>query len=440
MKSNTIRTSALILFMLMFVLATGLVSLFAEGQGEEGVKKLRMLVLKTYVEDINTTFDSNVAEWAAMNNVEVEIDRYTFDEMEVKFATAVETGDTPDIAELEQVGPARYHGMGQLLDVTDLFNEVVDQNGAIPPEMDGAIKFGGKYYAVPHTYLPRLLNARQDIVDEAGIAMPTTWDELEQASIKIKNAGIMEYPLGYSWNYSTDGYEPFLAQLYGRDASFCTTDGGFKAMWGQKGAEDTIRWCTDIYNKSKVVPPDALAWKGFTNNENFLEGSIAFTSNGNSIWWALEQRDDPLLEKTWVGQMPGGPARRVNVSLGLYFSIFRNSKNPELAKDLIKYLLSEEPYTRLMESGSAQNVPVYHNYMDMEYYQQNPTYKRVLETAEAAVAMGWPGPMTPAAAEVVASQALMDMLQRIITEQVSFEEGVKETDNKIKTIYDILQK
>jgi multiple sugar transport system substrate-binding protein len=284
------------------------------------------------------------------------------------------------------------------------------------------------------------LHARQDIVDQAGIRVPETWDELEQASIKIKNAGIMDYPLGYSWNYTTNGYEPLLAQLYGRDGSFCTADGGYQPMSGQKGAEDTIRWCVDIYNRSKVVPPDCLAWKGFTNNESFMEGTIAFTSNGNSIWWAMEQQNHPLLEKTHVGQMPGGPARRVNVSLSLYFAIFRNSKQPELAKDLIKYLLSEGPYTRLMESGSAQNVPVYQKYMDMEYYQKNPTYKHVLETAEAMVAMGWPGPMTPAAAEVVASQTLMDMLQRIITRQATFDEGVKEADDKIKTIYDILQK
>src|SRR3989440_4554828 len=43
---------------------------------------------------------------------------------------------------------------------------------------------------------------------------PTTWEEVREANRVIKAKGVMEYPLGQSWNRSADGYGVFQALLY----------------------------------------------------------------------------------------------------------------------------------------------------------------------------------------------------------------------------------
>ena len=50
--------------------------------------------------------------------------------------------------------------------------------------------------------------------------------------------------------------------------------------------------------------------------------------------------------------------------------------------------------------------------------------------------VGWPGPTTPAAAEVISSNVLTDMITRVIVDKAAPEVALDEANKRMKEIYD----
>ncbi len=129
--------------------------------------KLSLWRLKTYIPPADKILDVNAQDCAKKAGVELAIQTYTFDDMWTKFTAAIESKTLPDIAELDAVGPARLANLGRLVDVSDVVVAATKELGSILPNADGAVKFGGKYYAVPHYAIPLVLFYRPDILARA---------------------------------------------------------------------------------------------------------------------------------------------------------------------------------------------------------------------------------------------------------------------------------
>src|SRR5438874_7771970 len=69
------------------------------------------------------------------------------------------------------------------------------------------------------------------------------------------------------------------------------------------------------------------------------------------------------------------------------------------------------------------------------YWQKNESYRAVLEAPKYARTPGWPGPLTAAAAEVVATHVLTDLCARVIVDGWDIEKALEEADKRIKDIY-----
>src|SRR5881397_3547614 len=98
--------------------------------------KIRVWLLRTYVPDANRALEDSIKRWATAKGVDPVIEYFTFDDIETKYVAAIETNALPDVGQLQTIGPARYRGMGRLLDLTDLANELVRVNG---PMLESAL-------------------------------------------------------------------------------------------------------------------------------------------------------------------------------------------------------------------------------------------------------------------------------------------------------------
>ena len=84
---------------------------------------------------------------------------------------------------------------GQLKDLTDAISGPAADE--IPDASYSANSLDGKIYAMPVAVLPGGLFYSQDLFDQAGITEnPTTLDELEEATVALKGAGIDPIALG----------------------------------------------------------------------------------------------------------------------------------------------------------------------------------------------------------------------------------------------------
>src|SRR5438309_5919360 len=169
--------------------------------------KLSLWRLKTYIPPADKILDLNAQECAKKAAIELAIQTYTFDDMWTKFTAAIESKTLPDIAELDAVGPARLANLGRLSDVSDVVTAATKELGPILPNADGAVKFGGKYLAVPHYAIPLVLFYRKDLLAKVGAEPPDTWEDIQKVSEKVKKAGAQDFPNGFPWNRTGDGYD-----------------------------------------------------------------------------------------------------------------------------------------------------------------------------------------------------------------------------------------
>ena len=397
--------------------------------------KLSMWRLKTYIPPADKILDTNAQDCAKKAGVELAIQTYTFDDMWTKYTAAIESKTLPDIAELDAVGPARLANLGRLTDVSDVVAAVTKELGGILPNAEGAVKFGGKYHAVPHYAIPLVLFYRKDILAKIGAEPPDTWDQVHEVSEKIKKAGIQDFPHGFPWNRTGDGYDPAMSLLWSYGAAWVDKSGKFTGIPKAQGLE-ALKVATRSYLAEKTSAFDYLSWSGSTNNESFMAGKITFTPNGPSILYQEESTQHPLLKDTAIKLMPKGPAgRNLALTFVMSWAVPVDSKSPKEAKAVVSCLMSREAFMKYMTGSFRQAVPLFAKPLDDPYWN-TPTGKMIVETVKLGHPVGWPGPTTPAAAEIISSNVLTDMITRVIVDKAAPEAAIDEANKRMKEIYD----
>jgi multiple sugar transport system substrate-binding protein len=399
--------------------------------------KLTLWRLKTYIPPADKILDANIQECARKAGVEMAIQTYTFDDMWTKYTAAIESKTLPDLAELDAVGPARLANLGRLADVSDLVANVTKDLGDLSSNAEGAVRFGGKFYAVPHYAIPLILFYRKDLLEKVGVQPPDTWEAINEASLRIKKAGLQDFPQGFPWNRTGDGYDPAMSLLWSYGAAWVDKSGKYVGMPKDKAVQ-AIKAVTPAYLTDKTSAFDYLSWAGASNNEAFMAGKVTFTPNGPSILFQEESAQHPLRKDTAIKLMPTGPAgRHLALTFVMNWAVPVDGKNQKEAKALVACIMAKDKFTTYMTGSFRQAVPLFRSLLNHEYWN-TPDGKVIVETVKTGRPVGWPGPTTPAAAEVVSSNVLTDMITRVVVDKVSPEKAVEEADKRIREIYERL--
>ncbi len=418
--------------------AVGASAAFAlPGVAAPAVKKgtsLRLWILKTYVEPTNKAIEAAAQRWAQKHGAAVTVEYFTFEDVQTKYVAAIENKNTPDIGQLETGAPARFAGMGQLLDLTSFARQVEGEVGRPPANVAPVTVIGGTTYAIPWYIMPAFWYVWRDVFEKNNVKLPSTFDEAKAAAAALNRPKDNFYGMGQSWNRTADGYGVMQSLMYSHGVGWATKDGKYQSIRTPK-MQQVMKWATDIY-KEGLQPADTLTWTGSGNNENFIAKNIAQTSNGPSITFAMENavakatdakerkaREEALSNHLALPH-PAGPDGRRMWAIAMSFGIFKTAKDPEAAMSLVAHLLSPEETVRVMNDSYGQFTP--------------ENYRTFGRAAEWFSATGWPGPVTAAAAEVQASNVLTDAPAKVIVDKWSNEQAVDWADKKIKEIYDTI--
>jgi multiple sugar transport system substrate-binding protein len=412
---------------------------------------LRLWILKTYVEPTNKAIEASAQRWAGKHGAAVTVEYFTFEDVQTRYVAAIENKNTPDVGQLETGAPARFAGMGQLLDLTSFARQIEGEVGKPPANVAPVTVIGGKTYGLPWYIMPAFWYVWRDVFDKSKVKLPSTFDEAKAAAAALNRPRDNFYGLGQSWNRTADGYGVMQSLMYSNGVGWATRDGKYQSIKTAR-MQAVMKWATDIY-KEGLQPADTLTWTGSGNNENFIAKNIAQTSNGPSITFAMENavakatdakerkaREEALANHVALPHPAGAEARRM-WAIAMSFGIFKTSKDPEAAMSLVAHLLSPEETLRVMKDSYGQFTPVLDKARaaSREYFNKNENYRTFGRAAEWFVATGWPGPVTAAAAEVQASNVLTDAPAKVIVDKWSVDQAIDWADKKIKEIYDTIQ-
>ena len=411
---------------------------------------LRLWILKTYVEPTNKAIEASAKRWAEKHGAAVSVEYFTFEDMQTKYVAAIENKSTPDVGQLETGAPARFAGMGQLLDLTSFSRQIEGEVGKPPANVAPVTIVGGKTYAIPWYIMAGFWYVWRDVLEKAKVKMPSNFDDAVKVAHAVNRPKDNFYGMGHSWNRTSDGYGVMQSLMYSHGVGWANKAGKYQSIKTPR-MQQVMKWATDIY-KDGIQPADTLTWTGSGNNENFIARNIAQTSNGPSITFALEnalakatdakerkQREEALANHVALPHLAGPDGRRM-WAIAMSFGIFKNSKDPEAAMSLVAHMLSPEETVRVMQDSYGQFAPVLDKARTAakEYFNKNENYRTFGRAAEWFVPTGWPGPVTAAAAEVQASNVLTDAPAKVIIDKWPIDRAIEFADKKIKEIYDTI--
>lgn len=290
-------------------------------------------------------FEAAIADFEAANP-DIDVVFQNFDHEGYK--TAIRnflTADPPDLANWyagNRMAP--FVASGQFLDVSDVWaeNGLAESLASALPSMT----IDGKQWGVPYTYYQWGIYFNRAVYDEAGIEVPSTWDEFIANCAAFKEAGIDCVTTGTKalWpaagifdylNLRTNGYEFHMALANG-EASW--TDDRVKAAFAEWAKLVEPGYVTA--NHAAIDWQDAAALLVQGKAANYVMGNfaVAVFKDGGMTEETLGFMPFPTINPD-VPRAEEAPTDTVHITAG--------AKNVEDAKTFLAYLATPEVQTDL---------------------------------------------------------------------------------------------
>jgi multiple sugar transport system substrate-binding protein len=156
------------------------------------------------------------------------------------------------------------------------FSQLTRYNADVDDFCVKSMTYNGRQYGITYysDWMGFLYNT--ELLAKAGITTPPeTWDEVTQQALKIKKAGLAEYPVLLSLAQETWLIEFISAMVFSQGGRF-TDDKGMAVMAdADRGALKALNWIVDAVQKHKIVSPACVETGELAGLKAFGSGQFA---------------------------------------------------------------------------------------------------------------------------------------------------------------------
>ncbi|HEY3557470.1 MAG TPA: ABC transporter substrate-binding protein [Kribbella sp.] len=312
----------------------------------------------------------------------------------------------PDVLMLDNPDVQQIAATGALAPLNDMG---LNADGVIKGMVD-ATSYDGKLYGLAPVTNTIALFYNKDMLAEAGVQPPKTWDELKAAAKKLTKPG--RYGMAFNANATYEGSWQFLPAMW--------TNGGDETDLTSPQVAEALQLWTDLV-KSGSASKSVINWTQGDVNDQFIAGKAAMMVNGP--WQIPALNKNPKVK--WdvvqfpvnkVGQTPvaplGGEAWTVPLN--------KDQAKQQKAADYVKCLNSDQ--NELAWAKARFTLPTKISLLD-EYAKEVPSMKAFAEQVKTARARtGKLGDKWPDAAKVI-YQAIQLALTGKATPQDAFKQA-----------------
>lgn len=337
-----------------------------------------------------------------------------FADTKKQLSVGVAGGTLPDLVILDVVDNAAFAAQGVLEDITEKVEEWGEKDSLLNGPLESAT-YDGKIYGLPLGSNALGLFYNEDLLEEAGVEPPKTWDELIEAAKKLTNDETKGFAMSaVKSEESTFQYYPLLLSS-GEDYTSLDSDGAVRALELMKTLVDDGSMSSDVVNSTQ----DDIA-------RQFAQGDLAMMINGS---WNIERikGESPDLNFN-ISQVPMD--KEYASTLGGENLALVKGGNVEGAFDFAKWLLEPER----IEEFSAE-TGVFPGRQDVlatsDFWNNDKHLKEFVPILEIASPRG-PSPEWPSI-----SEAIQIAIQETLTGTKSAQEAL---DGAAKKVDEIINK
>jgi len=349
-------------------------------------------------------------------NVTVNSENVPNADFMAKFTLAVQGGGKPETTMISSVRLPDMAAMGGLVDLTSRV-ATWDQRQYLPDERFKDATINGKIYGVPSFAFIDWMYYRADWFKEAGLAPPKTFDEFQNAAIKLTDPSKNRFGFGMRGAGGGEGMVIAVIRSFG---SPIVDDKGQPAMDRQK-ATDALRWFSELFTKHKAVPPSVT-------NDSFQQIMTGFTTGQTAMLW---HHTGSLIDvgtalgadsgKFGTLPRPAGPAAHI-ADVSYSYNGMSDPKNADADWAWIDHWAQSDTQITFLESTGY--FPSSTKVAEDARVQKNPYYAAAIETLK----FGGPAPAFPGSSNWGLTVVLPNF-QRVLLGEIKPEEAI---DNMMK--------
>src|SRR5574341_793489 len=306
--------------------------------------------------------DQIAREFEAKNpDIKVNMEYLGYDYIHDKITTGMAAKPPAyDAVMIDVIWPDEFIKAGYLLDVTDRVTQDMKTN-MFPASWNGVTR-NGRIYGMPWLMDVKYFMYNKDMLQKAGIAAPPkTWEELVDQAKVIKQKGIAEFPIIWSWNQKEGVTCDFAVLLFGNGGAFVDANG--KPVFNNDKGVQVLTWMKQTIDDG-LSNPSSVSSDENAVRDNFMAGKSAFAVN-----WLFQYSDsnDPSKSQI-VGQAAFGPMpvfkagadagiKGSSVDGSSSFAIMATTPYADQTWKFLTYLASNEVQMKY----SAEMLPVWQN-------------------------------------------------------------------------------
>ena len=218
-----------------------------------------------FADEFNKTYD----------NINLNVEVVSWNDIYTVVNTRLSNNSAPDILNIDVF--ADYQADGLLLPAKDYVSD--ETYAKLYPAFLEQSNVDGTIWAIPDLASARAMYYNVDILEAAGVEVPTTWDELKAACEKIKAYDSEIYPWGIDMT-TDEGQAAFAYYIWNNGGDFTDADGN----WTLNSPEnvEAINYAIDLVN-SGLTNSDPATDTRYDLQDMFGAGKVAMMIGPNSI-------------------------------------------------------------------------------------------------------------------------------------------------------------
>ncbi len=423
---KTFRSIA-ILILTLIVLASMMGCAPKQPAGPVTIRVLSMEQAGPTVDEMNAI----VGEFNQANpDIKVEIEYVAYDALHDKITTAMaSTPPAYDVFLVDDIWYAEFAKAGYVMDATSRITQ--DMRDKIFVSAWDITTVDGKVYGMPWLLDEKYFFYNKKLLQEAGFnAPPKTWEELVEQSKVIKEKGIVEYPIVWSWGQYEAAICDWVILLYGNGGSLVDANGA-PAFNNEIGVK-TLTWMIQTIDEG-ITNPASVSYVEEDVRNVFSQGKAVFAVNWNYMYDLVNfnTEESQVTGQIKMALMPafegsGVESATINGSMG--FSVAATSPNQDAAWKYVEFLTSEDIQNRY----SGHLLPIWQTSFQGENLTKLQSYSPANETTVPMFNAQFPyahvRPKVPYYPE--ASKALQLALQEALTKQKTPEQALNDAAAK----------
>ena len=265
-----------------------------------------------------------------------------------------------------------------------------------------------------------MLWVRTDLLAEAGIAaIPRTWDQLRDACRRMQKGAVYGAPLPYGSNSMTSLV--FVGFIHRAGGQVFTPD--LQVDLDSQPIYDAL----EFYRSMREFCPPGASSFGWSDSLNaFVSGATATGIYGGRVLINVARQNPRFAQALRCAPYPTMSAEIAHWTFNDFPSLFipKGASHPAATRALAASLFDPPGYIRQLLAAPGHVLPVIHGITEAESYRSNPitsTFAREIGIMRDAAVQGQNlGLETPKhranvrAGEIIASNAIAEMVQRVV--------------------------